>query len=350
MSNPIKKAINKTWEERKMWWDFFGGLPLLLNYTKPQYGGGQHGGAGAGSLFVQTTPEYELVKDTLWVPIQESYNEAFTNARKKGLKTFMFNGELKNTELGNDPKAQEAGSKRFQNVGLVPIERTKKIIPKKDNSENSVKKHQKGGETYTKEQEAVRRALVSKEPASNYSDAIDMDIWKPREVVTDWVQRLGNFFGVHAKTGLSNCTLTASQWVNPDKPIGRAASIVTDPGKHQFSQIPEEYAIPGTLVIASKDPAQYKDGVDNVYHTMLLTGFADKDYDFSYGGKDYKIKKGEPLVDYSRGQNMASELKRSIPLSVYNDQGEGKTFNRFYKPRDNRIAQAFLPEVIVKPK
>ena len=83
---------------------------------------------------------------------------------------------------------------------------------------------------------------------------------------------------------------------------------------------------------------------------MLLTGFADKDYDFSYGGKDYKIKKGEPLVDYSRGQNMSSELRRNIPLSVYNDQGEGKTFNRFYKPQDNRIAQAFLPEVTVKPQ
>ena len=37
----------------------------------------------------------------------------------------MFNGELKNTELGNDPKAQEAGAKRFQNIGLIPIEYTK---------------------------------------------------------------------------------------------------------------------------------------------------------------------------------------------------------------------------------
>lgn len=39
----------------------------------------------------------------------------------------MFNGELKNTKLGNDPKAQEAGAKRFQNVGLIPIERTKRV-------------------------------------------------------------------------------------------------------------------------------------------------------------------------------------------------------------------------------
>lgn len=125
MANPIKNTINKTWEERKTWGTFFKGLPLLLGYNKPKYGGGQQGGAGAGSLFVQQTPEYELVKDTLWVPVQESYNDAFANARKKGLKTFMFNGELKNTELGNDPKAQEAGAKRFQNIGLIPIEYTK---------------------------------------------------------------------------------------------------------------------------------------------------------------------------------------------------------------------------------
>ena len=117
-------------------------LKLKQKRTKP-FGLGQFGGGGAGMQFSPIQEEqFELKKDTLWVPVQQSYNEAFANARKKGLKTFMFNGELKNTELGNDPKAQEAGSKRFQNVGLIPIERTKKIIPKKD---NSVKKHFTGG-------------------------------------------------------------------------------------------------------------------------------------------------------------------------------------------------------------
>jgi hypothetical protein len=57
--------------------------------------------------------EWELKKDTLWIPYMQSFNDAFSNARKQGLKTFMFNGELKTTELGTDPKAQEAGSKRF---------------------------------------------------------------------------------------------------------------------------------------------------------------------------------------------------------------------------------------------
>jgi hypothetical protein len=40
MSNPIKNTINKTWEERKTWGTFFKGLPLLLGYNKPKYGGG----------------------------------------------------------------------------------------------------------------------------------------------------------------------------------------------------------------------------------------------------------------------------------------------------------------------
>lgn len=102
-------------------------LKLKQKRTKP-FGLGQFGGGGAGTQFSPIQEEqFELKKDTLWVPIQQSYNEAFANARKKGLKTFMFNGELKNTELGNDPKAQEAGAKRFQNIGLIPIERTKKI-------------------------------------------------------------------------------------------------------------------------------------------------------------------------------------------------------------------------------
>ena len=99
-------------------------LKLKQKRTKP-FGLGQFGGAGAGSLFMEPESEFELVKDTLWVPIQESFNDAFSNARKKGLKTFMFNGELKNTNLGNDPRAQEAGSKRFQTIGIIPIERTK---------------------------------------------------------------------------------------------------------------------------------------------------------------------------------------------------------------------------------
>ena len=100
-------------------------LKLKQKRIKP-FGLGQFGGGGAGTPFSPIQEEqFELKKDTLWIPVQQSYNEAFANARKKGLKTFIFNGELKNTKLGNDPKAQEAGAKRFQNIGLIPIEYTK---------------------------------------------------------------------------------------------------------------------------------------------------------------------------------------------------------------------------------
>lgn len=124
MAKLIKKAVNDTWQKRNTWGTFFKGLPMLLK-RKPAYSGGQFGGGGATSYPIQPIPEFELVKDTLWIPITQSYNDAFSEARKKGLKTFMFNGELKTTELGTDPKAQEAGSKRFQTTGLIPVEYTK---------------------------------------------------------------------------------------------------------------------------------------------------------------------------------------------------------------------------------
>lgn len=110
-------------------------LKLKQKRTKP-FGLGQFGGGGAGTQFSPIQEEqFELKKDTLWVPVQQSYNEAFANARKKGLKTFMFNGELKTTELGDDPKAQEAGSKRMQQIGLIPIEYTKKVKKETDKKE-----------------------------------------------------------------------------------------------------------------------------------------------------------------------------------------------------------------------
>lgn len=133
-SKLVKKAVFA--ENSRKWKHQFGGnlstkeqalQKLRQKYQNP-YGGGKHGGGGAGTKFSYTPEQqFELKKDTLWVPIQQSYNEAFTNARKKGLKTFMFNGELKNTKLGNDPKAQEAGANRFQTIGVIPIERTKEV-------------------------------------------------------------------------------------------------------------------------------------------------------------------------------------------------------------------------------
>lgn len=191
------------------------------------------------------------------------------------------------------------------------------------------------------EEKALYKANTLIKPASNYSSATDMNIPYLREWLTDKIQ---NIFP-NCPTGLSNCTLTVSQFYGD--PIGRAATIVNNPQENGFYQVPEEYAVPGTMVIASSP-----EGTENpVYHTMILSGYADKDYPFEYNGIHYDIKKGEPLVHYSKGKNSAESYKKNIPLKVYNDQSEGKTLNRFYRPLDeNGNPVIFLPEVEVIAK
>ena len=216
----------------------------------------------------------------------------------------------------------------------------KKLVKRAVFAENAKAwKHQEGG---TIEDQIVNRALTQKQPSSNYNSAVDLDVSKFREWATGALQ----YFGL--PSGLSNCTLTASQWVNPSRPIGKAATIVTNSTKHNF--VPVDQPELGTLVIASKNPEIYKDGEDNVYHSMIVTKFADHDYDFTYGNKTYKIKKGEPLVTYSRGKNDSSEYRQNIPLKVYNDQSDGKTTNRFYNYAENMLPEIDVVAERIRPK
>lgn len=94
------------------------------------YGGGKHGGGGAGSLFLESPDDFTLVKDTIWVPYRETFNDAFSRARAAGLDEFMFNDKLYNTELGDNPDNYRAGEERVIE-GLLPIERTKQVKNKK---------------------------------------------------------------------------------------------------------------------------------------------------------------------------------------------------------------------------
>lgn len=203
--------------------------------------------------------------------------------------------------------------------------------------ENIYNKYREGGDL-TPEELALWRANHTTKPASNYHAAIDMDITKTREDITDFIQN--NF--PNCPTGLSNCTLTASQFYG--KPIGRASTIVNNPEANNFYEVDEKYAIPGTMVIASSPLGE----PNPKYHTMILSGYADKDYPFEYNGIKYDIKKGEPLVNYSKGKNTPEAYKKNIPLRVYNDQSEGKTLNRFYRPFDKKgLPNVLLPEVTV---
>lgn len=94
------------------------------------YGGGKHGGGGAGSLFLESPDEYTLVKDTIWVPYRETFNDAFGRARAAGLDEFMFDNKAYTTELGDNPDNNRAGEERAIE-GLLPVERTRQVKNKK---------------------------------------------------------------------------------------------------------------------------------------------------------------------------------------------------------------------------
>lgn len=94
------------------------------------YSGGEFGGAGASSLFLESPDDYTLVKDTVWVPYRETFNDAFGRARAAGLDEFMFDNKAYTTELGDNPDNNKVGEERAIE-GLLPIERTRQVKNKK---------------------------------------------------------------------------------------------------------------------------------------------------------------------------------------------------------------------------
>ena len=112
--------------------------------TPGTFDGGEFGGGGAGSKFGYT-PKKDKDEEYKFIPVpvsvKRTFNEAFADARKKGLKTFDFNGKKYTTELGNNPKSQSAGNRRFESrldIALIPIK--KKEENKKGTNEDIIKK------------------------------------------------------------------------------------------------------------------------------------------------------------------------------------------------------------------
>lgn len=198
-----------------------------------------------------------------------------------------------------------------------------------------VNKFDDGGFSDLPEQRAYRRAVNLKVPYTNYEDAVDMD--------DSIMLRLKKFLD----KGVSNCTLTASQLFNPNNPIGRARTIVNDSINNGFYEIDADHVIPGTMVIASH-PEMSDYNPEQNYHTMIVTGFAPNDYEYTFrDGTKYQIKKGEPLVSYSRGKASADNYVHDVPLSVYNANSKGKTYNRYYRPIDENYPQVMVPEITI---
>lgn len=219
----------------------------------------------------------------------------------------------------------------------------------------------------TPKQKAILRRSKSGKTASNYSDAVDGDISPIRDVLTTVADNytyqlnnhpiLGHLFtpplvtaaywtkgkGEKVPTGLSNCTLTATQWVNPNQPIMRAQTIIDNGNKYGYVQIPESHVLPGDLVIAT-NPS------NNSHHTMLVHGFTESPQTHTFQGKRYNLPSGHPLVRYSNGTTHPSGYRRSVGLLEYIDNSEGKTDIKYYRHFTPGQKEVLLPEVVVTPK
>lgn len=84
------------------------------------FSGGKTGGGGYSS-----TPSFETKyreeQDTTLIPVPlfETFNDAFSKARKRGDTSFEFNGKKYSTELGGGEGTYEAGNRRIRPTGLM---------------------------------------------------------------------------------------------------------------------------------------------------------------------------------------------------------------------------------------
>lgn len=103
---------------------FNGGAPT----SGTKYGGGSGGGAGTTTKFRKENKMEDWFKnDTIYVPITETFNDAFANARKNGDKTFTFDNKEYTTELGGDEKSVKAGEARTRAIGLFPFVKKRRL-------------------------------------------------------------------------------------------------------------------------------------------------------------------------------------------------------------------------------
>lgn len=166
---------------------------------------------------------------------------------------------------------------------------------------------------------------------SNYMDAVDapQDVLGQLGILGRMYARVQQDMGKNPfGSGISNCTLTATQWVDHKNPIMNAKTIVSNPIAHGYTKVSAQNAIPGDLIIAANPQG-------NSFHTMYIDGF-DQD--------------NNPLVRYSRGGGTPWNLVKGIPLAEYHRRDlsqEGNHVNdSYYRYLSNGIP---LPEITVTP-
>ena len=204
-------------------------------------------------------------------------------------------------------------------------------------------------------QKAILKRSRSSKTASNYSDAVDQNTWigvidsiglgragDTAVQAADYVSNL--LFGKKKiPTAQSNCTLTATQWVNPKVPISRAETIINDGTKYGYVEIPEAHLLPGDLAVAT-NPS------NNAHHTMLVYDFTKGQQNHTFQGKNYILPPDHPLARYSNGTTHPSGYRRSVGVMEYLDNSDGKTNVRYYRHYDPGTNEVLLPEIVVTPQ
>lgn len=101
---------------------------------------------------------------------------------------------------------------------------------------------------------------------SNYDEAKDAPLSifeKTQRNIRRWLK--DNVCSI-IPAGVSNCTLTATQWVDPTNPIKSAKSIHLAPNQYGYTPIDPVESVPGDILI-TRNP------INDTYHTMLLCYF-----------------------------------------------------------------------------
>lgn len=158
---------------------------------------------------------------------------------------------------------------------------------------------------------------------NNYSNAKNFDM-------NPFVYGIRKAFNVAGfRSGISNCTLTATQWVDPKNPIKSAASIFDPNGNSGYYRISEDEALPGDLLI-TKNPEK------GSYHTMLI-----ESYD----------KNNKPVLRYSTGGASQKSLRTGIPLDVYHtrDAQQGGNHTEDYYFRYMTPIYTNMKPIVIKP-
>ena len=95
------------------------------------FGGSDTGGGGASVGWEEEVPPMTVTMERpiiLGATKTRTFNEAFAEAYRKGLKVFEFNGKLYAVKLGNNPNWKKAGDSRKETKGAaVKVNQRKKV-------------------------------------------------------------------------------------------------------------------------------------------------------------------------------------------------------------------------------